>query len=78
MKESITKANHVRNAESLNFFMQQVMAGLILSTCFPDIDLPEDLYLSIVDQHKEHIYDWYNPVTNEDTMDPQTHHYWTH
>ena len=51
------------------------MAGLIPSTCFPDIDLPVDIYLSIVDQHKEHMYNWYNEVTNEDTIDPETHDY---
>ena len=52
LKEAITKSNPVRNAESLKFFTQQVMAVLIPSTCFPDIDLPEDIDLSIMDQHK--------------------------
>ena len=58
--------------------MQQVMAGLIPSTCFPDIYLPEEIYLRIVDQHKERMYDCYDEVTNDDTMYPETHHYWTH
>ena len=49
---SITKDRHKRNVDHLYFFMQQVMAGLIPSTCFPEIDLPEDIYLNIVDQHK--------------------------
>ena len=54
------------------------MAGLILSTCFPDFDLPEDIYLSIVNQYNEHMTKWYNEVTKEDTMDPNAHDYWTH
>ena len=70
LKEAITKTNHKRNVETLNFFKQQMMVGLIPSTCFPDIDLPVVIYLSIVDQHKERMYNWYNEVTNEDTMDP--------
>ena len=24
------------------------------------------------------MYDWYDEVINDDTMDPETHHYWTH
>ena len=75
---TITKDRHKRNVNHLHFFKQQVMAGLIPSTCFPDFDLPGHIYLSIVDQHNEHMTIWYDNVTNEDTMDPYTHDYWTH
>ena len=75
---SITKDRHKRNVDHLYFFMHQVMAGLIPSTCFPDFDLPGDIYFSIVNQHNENMTKWYNEVTNEDTMDPDNYNYWTH
>ena len=54
------------------------MASLILSTCVPGFALPGDIYFSIVNQHNEHIPKWYNVVTNENTMDLDTHDYWNH
>ena len=44
LKKSITKANHMRNVGCLLSFRQQVMAGSILSTSFPVINLPRDIF----------------------------------
>ena len=76
-QKNITAENHQKYVDDIEVFKEQVMTGIVPSTVFPDIYMPRAIYYYITKHHNESMCKWLEAVTNEDTLHPLTHDYWT-
>ena len=78
-KESVIEDNLYRNNLAIQLHREQVMAGIILSTLFPDVAFLEDLLLGMKQQHDERIRIWLEEVKRVNKpFNPLSYNYWTH
>ena len=67
----------MKNVNALELFKEHVLAGIVPSTVFPDIDMPRAIYLYIIDHYNERMIKCLDEVTNDNTFHNSTHDYWT-